>query len=140
MSKFQPVQFQDIDDFLAFLPKRELAIVQTLRNLVKDCMPHAKEKLSYNVPYFFIHHNICFIWPASVPWGKVQKDGVMFGFTKGSLLSDDTHYLEAGNRKWVRTKTFHRIQDIDFGTLRNLLYEAMYIDKELASLKKTKNR
>ena len=138
MSKFQPVQFQDIDDFLAFLPENEWVIVQALRRLVKDCIPQAREKLSYNVPYFSVYHNICFIWPASVPWGKVQKDGVMLGFTKGNLLSDDTHYLETGNRKRVRTKTFYRTQDIDFDTLRDLLYEAMLTDKETASGKVSK--
>jgi len=129
VNKFQPISFQDLDDLFAFLPEEELKIVQALRTLVYECIPEVKEKLSYNVPFFRVRKTVCFIWPGSVPWGGTFE-GVQFGFTKGHLMLNEDDYLEAGKRKYVRTKTFHSLQEIDFEKLRGLLYEAAIIDAE----------
>ena len=107
MSKMQNVRFNNIDDFLAFLPDDELKLVEYLRRLVFRCVPDVSEKLSFNVPYYKRHRNICFIWPASVLWGKKKTyDGVRFGFTNGCLLADEAGYLEKGKRKQVYWKDF----------------------------------
>ncbi len=129
MNKFQPVDFQDLDDLYAFLPDHELNMVKALRALVYECIPEIKEKLSYNVPFFRLHRNICFIWPGSVPWGSTFE-GVQFGFTKGHLLADEEEYLDAGKRKYVRIRTYQALADIDFEKLRLLLFEAQLIDAE----------
>lgn len=129
MNKFQPIDFQDLDDLFAFLPDHELEVVQALRQLVYECIPEVKEKLSYNVPFFRAKKTICFIWPGSVPWGKTFE-GVQFGFTRGHLMLNDDNYLEAGSRKFVRIKTFNAIKEIDFEKLRSLLYEASFIDSD----------
>ncbi|OEK07010.1 DUF1801 domain-containing protein [Roseivirga misakiensis] len=129
MNKFQPVDFQDLDDLFAFLPSSELEILQVLRQLIYECIPEVKEKLSYNVPFFRAKKTICFIWPGSVPWGGTFE-GVQFGFAKGHLLLNDDGYLDSGKRKYVRTKTFRSTKEIDFDRLRALLYEASMIDSE----------
>lgn len=129
MNKFQPVDFQDLDDLFAYLPEDELQMVQALRQLVYECIPEVREKLSYNVPFFRVKRNICFIWPGSVPWGGTFE-GVQFGFTKGHLMVNEDDYLEAGNRKYVRIRTFKSLKEIDFEKLRSLLYEAALIDTE----------
>ena len=105
--KMQNVSFRNIDDFLEYLPDNELKIVSFLRRLVFDCMPMATEQLAFNVPYYTVNRNVCFIWPASVLWGKKQTyQGVRFGFTNGNLISDDINYLDKGNRKQVYWKDF----------------------------------
>jgi len=129
LNKFQPIDFQDLDDLFAFLPTEELEIVKALRLLVYECIPEVKEKLSYNVPFFRVKKTICFIWPGSVPWGGTFE-GVQFGFTKGHLLLNEDNYLAAGKRKYVRTITFSSIKEIDFERLRLLLYEANIVDSE----------
>ena len=129
MNKFQPIDFQDLDDLFAFLPTEELEIVKALRLLVYECIPEVKEKLSYNVPFFRVKKTICFIWSGSVPWGGTFE-GVQFGFTKGHLLLNEDNYLAAGKRKYVRTITFSSIKEIDFERLRLLLYEANIVDSE----------
>lgn len=129
VNKFQPIDFQDLDDLFAFLPEEELKIVKALRDLVYECIPEVKEKLSYNVPFFRVRKTLCFIWPGSVPWGGTFE-GVQFGFTKGHLMLNEDAYLAAGKRKYVRTKTFRTIREIDFEKLRSLLYEAAIIDAE----------
>ena len=106
MNKFQPIKFSSIEDFLDYLTPYELEIVLMLRDLIKTSIPNVKEKLSYNVPFYSLHKRICFIWPASVPWGKVEKNGVILGFSNGNLLPDPEGFLEKGTRKQVYTKTF----------------------------------
>ena len=86
MAKMQPVNFKHIDEFLDYLPEQERRLVDFLREIVLDCIPDAREKLSYNVPYYSRNRRICFIWPSSIPWGKVKKEGVMFGSTKEGLI------------------------------------------------------
>lgn len=128
MNRFQPISFQDLDDLFEFIPDEELQLVKVLRNLVYDCIPEVQEKLSYNVPFFRLKRNICFIWPGSVPWGGTFE-GVQFGFIQGHLLSHDG-YLETGKRKYVRTKIFKKPQEIEFDKMSALLFEALEIDQK----------
>ena len=113
MSKIQNMKYESINDFLSCLPEHELVIVQFLRKLVLDCFPNPTEKLLYNVPYYYQHSRVCFIWPSSVPWENVKKDSVLLGFCQGNFLRDEMNYSEKGNRKQVFVKTFHKIKDID---------------------------
>lgn len=137
MNKFQSVKFESVEDFLNYLPDNELKIVEALRSMMFECIPDVKEKLSYNVPYYYRFSRVCFIWPGSVPWGKVPKEGVELGFCKGHLLADPS-YLNIENRKQVYIKTFYSIKEIDWSVTRQLIYEAVVIDEEQAKLKKKK--
>lgn len=128
MSNPQKVKFHSVEDFLAFLPKHELQIVSYLRELVKDCIPQAKEKLAFNVPFYYRHAQICCIWPASVPWGNL-KEGVALGFSKGHLLPDDTDYLLKEERKKVTRKIFTSLDEIEDDMLRAFLFEAVALDE-----------
>ena len=134
-TKLQTVDFRNINDFLDYLPEKELKIVEALRELVLTCIPDAKEKLSYNVPFYSRYTGICFIWPGSVQWGGTKRTGVDIGFIRGNMLSDPS-YLDIGNRKQIYVKTYHDRKEIDHETLRQLLYEAVVIDEENAKLKK----
>ncbi len=132
-------KFSGVDDFLSFLPEDERRITNLLRSIVKEALPEAQEKLSYNVPFYRIHANICFIWPGAVLWGKQRSyDGVRMGFTRGHLLSNDGEYLDKGDRKEVYWKDFLSTSEIDADLLRSFLYEAAEIDEGLARQKKRK--
>ena len=128
MKQFQTVLFQNINEFLAFLPQEELNVLEQLREIVLNCIPDVKEKLAYNVPFYYRHSRICFIWPGSVQWGKTEKKGVELGFCKGYLLSDPS-YLEKGGRKEVFIKTFYKAKEVDADTVAQLIYEAVVIDE-----------
>lgn len=135
--KFQDVAFKNVDDFLAYLPEDELQIVEFLRKIVFYCLPYCTEKLAYNVPYYRVHRNICFIWPASIKWGKeVTYQGVRFGFTNGHLLPDEINFLNQGNRKQVCYKDFTSIAAIDVDLLKAYLFEAALVDEQLQKQKK----
>lgn len=126
--KMQEVSFRSIEEFLDHLPQQQLEIVELLRSLVYECIPHVNEKLSYNVPFFSGKRTICYIWPGDISWGNMKFEGVQFGFAKGFLLSDEIGYLEAGQRKYVRLKTFKSLKDIDIDLIKSFLFEASEID------------
>lgn len=129
MSRIQPTKFKSLGEFFDFLSREELKIVEHLRDIIFEELPDCKEKLAYNVPFYYRHSRICFLWPASVPWGGVN-DGVAVGFCKGHLLSDEIGYLEKGNRKQVRTKIFTSESQIESDLLKSYLLEAKEIDEK----------
>lgn len=136
--KMQNVSFQSVDEFLDFLPEEELKILTVLRALVFDCLPNCKEKLSFNVPFYSLHKSVCFIWPASITWGKKETyKGVRMGFAKGYLLGDESNYLEKGNRKQVYWRNIERLEQSDIELLKSYLFEAAIIDKQEYLMKKT---
>jgi hypothetical protein len=124
----QEIHFRTIDDFLDHLPAHERDIVDYLRDLILECMPDCTEKLAYNVPYYYLKARVCFIWPASVPWGSVRLSGVQLGFCQGHRLRDETHYLERGRGKQVYTKTFSSPGQVDREVVRSFIFEANEVD------------
>ena len=130
MNPFQQLSFDSIEECLDFLPEHERKLTEHLRQIVLSSILEVKEKLSYNVPFFARNRNICFIWPASIPWGKVKKEGVMFGFTQGHLLTGEFGYLEVGRRKFVRSKTFFSLKEIEDELLCTFIFEAVEWDNQ----------
>lgn len=137
-NKFQNVEFNTIDDFLEFLPSSELKIVEVLRNLIFSSIPDCREKLAYNVPFYYKKKNICFIWPSSIKWGNMKERGVRMGFSYGYLIQDDISFLDKGERKQVYWKDFYRPEDIDIDLLKYYLFEAARIDNLNKSAAKRK--
>lgn len=134
----QDVDFSSIEEFLAFLPEEELKIVELLRKIIFHCIPDIEEKISYNVPFYKRHSNICYIWPGSVQWGNVKHSGVQFGFNKGYLMQDEINFLEKGKRKQVYWKTFHSVKEIAIDLLKAYIYESALIDEEFSPNKSKK--
>jgi hypothetical protein len=133
--KMQDVNFKSVEEFLEFLPVSERKIVDALRKLVLESIPDCEEKLSYNVPYYRRHYNICYIWPPSITWDGFAHEGVQLGFTYGNLLQDELGYLERGKRKQVFWKSFFDVREIDARILQSYLHEAALIDSEKAKIK-----
>ncbi|MCC5925901.1 MAG: DUF1801 domain-containing protein [Bacteroidetes bacterium] len=127
MPKFQHTRFKSVGAFLDYLPEHEREIVEALQSIIMQSLPECVEKLSYNVPFYYRKSRICYIWPASVPWGGVTS-GVSLGFCRGHLLTDTSNYLEKGKRKQIYSKTFHSVDEIDPEMLMTYLYEAYEID------------
>jgi hypothetical protein len=135
-NKMQNIKFDSVEDFLEYLPRYERKIVDVLRIILLDCIPGCVEKLSYNVPYYYRHSRICFIWPSSIPWGNVKINGVQLGFCNGYLMNDDLNYLEKGSRKQVYIKTFQDVKEIDLELVRNYVFEAAELDDRIKKEKK----
>lgn len=133
MSNPQKIKFRSVDEFLDNLSDNELVIVEYLRELILDCIPECTEKLAYNVPFYYKNSRICYIWPASVPWGGVNS-GVAIGFCQGNLMAT----VKLTNTKFVSKQVFSTVEAIDTQKLKSQIYEAVLIDDEMAKTKKKK--
>ncbi|HVZ96072.1 MAG TPA: DUF1801 domain-containing protein, partial [Chitinophagaceae bacterium] len=110
------------------LPEKERIITDVLRQIIKESLPsYCKEKISYNVPFFYGKKGICIIWPSSIPRGGIKK-GVLLGFWHGNRLSDEDHYLTRGTNKQIFYKIFYDAAEIDQRSIQKLLKEAVQLD------------
>lgn len=117
-------------ELYSILPEEEKLIVDVLRQIVKETLPdYCKEKISYNVPFFYGHKGICIIWPATVPRGGI-KSGVLFGLWYGNKLKDPDRFLTHGTNKQIFYKIYQSVDEIDERPLKKLLKEAVNWDSK----------
>jgi len=118
------------------IPEQERIIVDVLRAIVAEHVPaYCKEKISYQVPFFYGNKGICIIWPSAIPRGGIKK-GVLFGFWYGNRLADADNYLTHGTNKQIFYKIYQDVEEINVKAVVKLLKEAVKLDKQW----KTKNR
>jgi hypothetical protein len=111
------------------LPENERIITDVLRQIILENLPPScKEKISYNVPFFYGNKGICIIWPAAVPRGGI-KEGVLLGFWYGNRLNDEDNYLIHGTNRQIFYKIFRSAEEIDEPAIVKLLKEAVKLDK-----------
>ena len=125
----QQFSFNSVEELLDFLPGDERRTCEFLRRLVLDTIPQCTERLSNNIPSYYRHSRICYIWPAAAARGNVPQYGVQLGFFQGSLLTDEERWLERGRRIKVFTKTFADIDEIEVDVIKAFLFEAVEIDE-----------
>lgn len=123
------MKIKSVVELFDMLPENERIITDVLRQIVLENLPlYCKEKIAYNVPFFYGRRGICIIWPASIPRGGV-KEGVLLGFWQGNRLKDPDHYLEKGENKKVYYKIFKSPDEIDQPAIVQLLNEAVKLDQ-----------
>jgi hypothetical protein len=123
-----PLKIQSLTQLFVLLPEEERVIVDVLRQIIRESLPEScKEKISYNVPFFYGKRGICIIWPATIPRGGI-KEGVLLGFWHGNKLNDTDRYLTHGTNKQVFYKIFRKAEEVDEKAIRMLLKEALRVD------------
>lgn len=111
------------------LPENERIITDVLRQIIRQTLPKdCREKISFNVPYFYGNKGICIIWPAEIPGGGIKK-GVLLGFWYGNRLDDVDHYLTHGTNKQIFYKIYQTAEEIDELAIVKLLNEAVRVDR-----------
>lgn len=121
-------RIKSIIQLYELLTDEERIIVDVLRQIITETLPgYCKEKISYNVPFFFGNKSICLVWPASVPRGGIKK-GVLLGFWYGNQLKDVDHYLIHGTNKQIFYQVYHTAEDINQNAVVKLLNEAAALD------------
>lgn len=126
--RFNAMKIQSLPELYEAITSEERIMVDTLRSIVIDFgNGKIREKIAYNVPYFFGNHGICIIWPASVPRGGI-REGVLLGFWYGNMLADKEGYLTRGSNKQIFYRIFTSVEQIESAPIQNLLEEAMEYD------------
>lgn len=52
------ITYESIDDYISQFPHEVQAILETLRKVIKESAPDAKEKISYQMPTFVLNGNL----------------------------------------------------------------------------------
>ena len=124
-----PIKIRSLVQLFDLLPENERIITDVLRQIILDNLPsYCKEKISFNVPYFYGHKGICIVWPATIPRGGI-KTGVLLGYWYGNRLIDADQYLTHGTNKQIFYKIFQSPEEIDEQPIVQLLKEAIEIDR-----------
>ena len=125
------LRFPSVAALLEFLPDKERALTEQLRELIISEAPDLKERLSFNVPFYKGRRDVCFLWPASVLWGKTKTyEGVRFGLSYGNLVPGCEPYLQRGERKQVCWRDLTSLSTYDDRMIRTLLRIAIQVDQE----------
>jgi len=123
------IKIKSLLQLFEVLPDEERIIVDVLRQIILEQLPsYCKEKISYNVPFFYGNKGICIVWPSAIPRGGI-KEGVLLGFWYGNKLTDKDQYLTHGTNKQIFYKIYRSADEIDEKPLVKLLKEAVSIDK-----------
>ena len=110
------------------IPEHERIIVDVLRAIITEHLPaYCKEKISYQVPFFYGNKGICIIWPSAIPRGGIKK-GVLLGFWYGNKLTDADNYLTHGTNKQIFYKIYNDVEEINVKAVVKLLKEAVKLD------------
>ena len=110
------------------IPEHERIMVDVLRAIITENLPaYWKEKISYQVPFFYGHKGICIIWPSAIPRGGIKK-GVLLGFWYGNKLTDADNYLMHGTNKQIFYKIYNDVEEIKVKAIVKLLKEAAKLD------------
>lgn len=126
---------RSIPQLYELLPESERLIVDVLRQIISQNLPAScKEKISFNVPFFYCKRGICIIWPASIPRGGIKK-GVLLGFWYGNKLEDIDNYLTHGSNKQIFYKIFNSAEEIEEDAIVKLLDEAFCYDEKSVKIK-----
>ena len=121
-------KIKSILDLYAILPEQEWIMTDVLRQIIIAHLPaNCKEKICYNVPFFYRNKGICIVWPATIPRGGINE-GVLLGFWQGNKLIDKDCYLTHGTNKKIFYKIFKSPDDIDEAAIAILLKEAIKVD------------
>ena len=125
------LRFSSVAAMLDFLPDDERALTEQLRELIISEAPDLKERLSFNVPFYKGRRDVCFIWPASVLWGRTKTyEGLRFGLSYGSLVPGCEPYLQRGYRKQVCWRDLQRLTSTDERMIRTVLRAGLAVDLE----------
>ena len=123
------MKIKNLVDLFAILPENEKMIVDVLRQIIIENLPdYCKEKISYNVPFFYGNKGICIVWPSTIPRGGIKK-GVLLGFWYGHKLYDPDCFLSHGTNKQVFYRIYQTIEEIDEKPIKKLLKEAIRLDR-----------
>lgn len=109
-----------VDDFVAqkVLPEFH-DIVAMLRELMRECAPHAIEKISYGLPMW--------IGNSTLAWISPTKQDITFGFTFGAEF-EDRYGLLKGRGKNAKHVKIRKLADANREALRYYIQQALERD------------
>jgi len=70
----ESIKIRSLVQLYEVIPDDQRTIVDVLRQIIIENLPKAcKEKISFNVPYFYGKKGICIVWPAAIQEAELKK-------------------------------------------------------------------
>lgn len=136
MDEIGKKKIRNLVDLFDAITEEERIIVDVLRQIILENLPpYCKEKISYNVPFFYGNRGICIVWPSSIPRGGIKK-GVLLGFWYGNRIPDKDEYLTHGTNKQIFYRIYLKAEDIREKPIVKLLREAVKFDSMKAPIRR----
>lgn len=119
------ITFNTIDEYIAQFPFEIQRVLQQIRAVIKEAAPEATERMSWQMPTFYLdgnlvhfaaHKNHIGFYPGASGIEVFQKEISEYKSSKGAvqfplnqpmpyeLISKITKYRAAENRKWAEEK------------------------------------
>jgi hypothetical protein len=111
-----------VDEYISGLEDWQAGIVSTVRGLILDTEPEAKESIKWAQPVYESNGPFCYI--------KAFKKHVNFGFWRGAELSDAGGVLQGTGEK-MRHVSLTNVEEIQTQVLRDLVREAVELNRVL---------
>jgi hypothetical protein len=110
----------EVDEFVKHKVLPEFHdVVAMLRELMRECAPHATEKISYGLPMW--------IGKWTLAWISPTKKDITFGFTFGAEF-EDKYGLLKGKGKNARHVKIKKLADANQDALRYYIRQALERD------------
>jgi uncharacterized protein YdhG (YjbR/CyaY superfamily) len=86
--------YKSIDEYISLQPKDVQVILQKIRSTIKEVAPNATEKISYQMPTFYLNGNLIHfaawknhigIYPMPKAIAKFKKELSIYQSSKGSI-------------------------------------------------------
>jgi len=115
-------------------PEHYQPIFKRLQQIVLQSAPNIEERIRYGIPFFDYYGWMCYLSP-------LKKDkGVYIAFLRGFELSNEQGILEANGRTMIKSITYTHVKDIQEEPLREIIQEALLLNEEYFSKKKSKKK
>lgn len=96
-------------------------VVTLVRELMRECAPAVRERISYDMPVFEVNKIIAYIYPS--------PGGVTFSFVRGIEFSDPYGLLK-GRGKSARHVKLKKPGDANLPALRDYIRQALEYDAQ----------
>jgi hypothetical protein len=119
-----------VEDFIYKYDGDQRAIMLYLHQLFVEEF-NLTPKLTYNLPFYYRKSWICYLFPT-------KKGTIELAFTRGNELSNEQGLLKIKGRKQVSSVDFIKLENIPEDTIREVLHEAILLDKNVPYAPKRK--
>jgi hypothetical protein len=109
-----------VDQYIAGLEGWKAEIVSSVRRVVREAAPDAKESLKWSQPVYEINGPFCYV--------RAFKDYVNLGFWRGADLQDPKGLLQGSGDK-MRHVQLRSMDDVDEGQFADFVRQAVELNR-----------
>ncbi|MBU3699665.1 MAG: hypothetical protein FGM33_06595 [Candidatus Kapabacteria bacterium] len=119
--QYVPVSAATVEQYVNGHRGWQKEVLTTLRGIVRSVAPDAEESIMWSQPVFSANGPVCFF--------KAYKDYIIFGFWRGTELSD-TDGLLSGDLTMMRSMTLRSAKDVNREAFEALVKQAVRLNRE----------